>query len=301
MNSWTHNHKWENAAHNHITPKSETNSANPKKKYSPWTVDGTPTSTTIAIHKDGHELIPTILHKLTETAKLHQNGILMIESSERPKEIISYHEDVQCKRIIEIRPQTIPWSDQKGPPEEYNQKKSKVPTPTETEHSTQWRTSTTLISSPINDGRWDMDRSTKTSLNQSKIYIFLFHHKNTQSQITAQHARKLSDTLERISAPMSTNGEQEWNTATINIQGHWHSLALRHQPFIHGDPIDPYYNWRTIAFQPTTHLPTNTQTTVEYKPLTQLAKGELVPDGQPPKELRNFLTGECFSQTRTRE
>ena len=176
MNSWTHNHKWENAAHNHITPKSETNSANPKKKYSPWTVDGTPTSTTIAIHKDGHELIPTILHKLTETAKLHQNGILMIESSERPKEIISYHEDVQCKRIIEIRPQTIPWSDQKGPPEEPNQKKSKVQTPTETEHSTQWRTSKIHLYphlSMTEDGTWTDQQKRISTRVKSTSFSFI--------------------------------------------------------------------------------------------------------------------------------
>ena len=95
---------------------------------------------------------------------------------------------------------------------------------------------------------------------------------------------------------MSTNWEQEWSTATINIQGHWNTLALRHQPLLHGDPVDPNYNWRTIEFQPTSHLPTNKQTTIEYKPLTQLAQGEPVPDGQPPKDLKNFLTDEFFSQ-----
>ena len=95
---------------------------------------------------------------------------------------------------------------------------------------------------------------------------------------------------------MSTNGEQEWNTATTNIQGHWYSLALRNQPFIHGNPIDPYYNWRTTAFQPTTHLLTKTQTALENKELTQHSKGELVSDGQPPKEFKNFLTDECLSQ-----
>ena len=109
-----------NAANNDITPKSDTNSAN-SRKNSPWTVDGTPRNTTIAIHKGGHVLISTILHKLTETATLHQNGKLMTESPERPK----------CRRIIEVRPQTTPSSDQKGPPEEPNQKKSKVQTPTE--------------------------------------------------------------------------------------------------------------------------------------------------------------------------
>ena len=93
MSTWTHHRKLKNTTNNDITPKSETKSANSKKKYSPWTVDGTPTSTTLAIHKDGHELIPTVLQKFTETARHHKNGILMIESSERPKKIISYHED----------------------------------------------------------------------------------------------------------------------------------------------------------------------------------------------------------------
>ena len=130
----------------------------------------------------------------------------------------------------------------KGSPKELNQKKPKALTRTETEHLTQWRTPNTPISPPVNDGRWDMDRSTETNFNPSKIYIFLFYHKNCQSAITLQRSRKLTDTLARISVRMSTSGEQEWNTATINIQRHRLSQAQRHQPLIHGDPIDPYYN-----------------------------------------------------------
>ena len=127
--------------------------------------------------------------------------------------------------------------------------------------------------------------------NKMKSILVSFIIKTPSPQITAQHARKPPDTLAEISAPMRRNGEQEWNTAPICIQGHWHSLALRHESFIHEDPIDPYYNWRPIAFQPTSHLPSNTQTAVEHKPLAQLAKRKLVPDGQPPKELKDFLTG----------
>ena len=66
-----------------------------------------------------------------------------------------------------------------------------------------------------------------------------------------------------------------------------YSLALRHQVFIRGDPIDPYHTWERNAFQAPQHLPaTDTSPAVQYDPRPTDNTETVAKDGKFPHARR---------------
>ena len=98
-----------------------------------------------------------------------------------------------------------------------------------------------------------MDKSTPALLNQNTVTFYAFHHTDHPIDITPEKKTNLVEILVRIATPMDHRGEPEWRAPLLFKKNRTaSSLALRHQP--HHSPtslIDPFSNWRYIAFQPT--------------------------------------------------
>ena len=211
---------------------------------------------------------------------------------------------VTCTRVIQIPALRIPWSDQAGGPIlELTTDEPQPSTPPSRWHTDRRGT----IISPPTDGRWDMNRTT-TFLNQGKLTIFIYALNdplNANKSITRDQARCLAATFARISARIPAHGERDWQTCTAYIEGRWDSLALRHQPHILGDPVDPWEYWRNISWDllplpqqlsPTVPLAPPCINFTEYTPLTRL-RHITFPDGKSPTCLQEYFQDECYSQS----
>ena len=147
---------------------------------------------------------------------------------------------MSCERFAGIPALRIPWYDQSGPIPDKD-----YPTSLKEASPSRWQTKNGFVSSPPTAGRWDLDRTTPTHLNQGKLVLFIFKLKTPTSEhtpnteINAQQARNLADILARISSSIPGSGELEWNTPRAKVAGRWTSLALRHQPLIANNPVDP--------------------------------------------------------------
>ena len=126
-----------------------------------------------------------------------------------------------------------------------------------------------------------------------------------QNYITRDQARCLAVTFARISARIPAHGERDWQTPTAYIEGRWDSLALRHQPHILGDPVDPWEYWRNISWDllplpqqpsPTVPLAPPCINFTEYTPLTRL-RHITFPDGKSPTCLQEYFQDVCYSQS----
>ena len=257
--------------------------------------DGKAARVVAGINRNGHKYIRYFLKKFERSAILGHSGILIIESrpGEKNKTPKAPSPHVVCTRIIEIPPLRIPWHDQSGP----------IDPVTEAENNDTWITTATKVSSPPTQGRWDMNRTNQAGLNQGKLIVYIIHKKdkpppNTSLDIQKQ-ARELADIFSRISSPIPPSGEKEWNVPYLIADTTKHSLALRHQAFIQGDPIDPYHTWRKMAFQASSHLPvTDAGPPAQYGPLVTLAKDGTFPHSEIPVSLIHFLTDERFCPTK---